>query len=369
MKVLKVGTIKLQEMVSKAVKGASCNKLIPITGLMAIELANRTLTLTTTDASNTLKVIEQNIEGEDFYIVVQADVFSKLVAKTTSESITIKLKENSLEVKGNGTYNIDLPLDEEGNLIKFPDYKFDAAKCEKGEIQLSTVKAILGANKVALAETMEVPCLTGYYMGEGVVTTDSFKVCKTAIKVSKNPMLLTAEMVNLLSIISDEKIKFQKSGKKLLFTTPSVVVYGTELDGIEDYPIEAIENYVSSEFGSMCKVSKAALISVLDRLMLFVSTYDKNGVYLTVTKDGLVCSSKKSTGKELIPFQGSTNFKAYTCCIDIQLLYTQVAAQASEVVELWYGHDSAIKMVSGNITQLVALLEDDRIEEDGESES
>ena len=33
-------TEKLKDMVSRAVKGASCNKLIPITGLIAIESKN-----------------------------------------------------------------------------------------------------------------------------------------------------------------------------------------------------------------------------------------------------------------------------------------------------------------------------------------
>ena len=45
-------------------------------------------------------------------VEVQAELFSKLVAKTTTETITLTLKESSLEVKGNGTYNIELPLDE-----------------------------------------------------------------------------------------------------------------------------------------------------------------------------------------------------------------------------------------------------------------
>ena len=55
---LKIKTLKMQEMVSKAIKGASGNKMIPITSLMAIELKENVLTLTTTDASNYVKIIE-----------------------------------------------------------------------------------------------------------------------------------------------------------------------------------------------------------------------------------------------------------------------------------------------------------------------
>jgi DNA polymerase III sliding clamp (beta) subunit (PCNA family) len=365
---LKLKTLKLQEMVSKSIKGASNNKMIPITGLMAIVLKKGVLTLITTDATNTLKVMEKDIEGDEFYVVVQTDIFSKLVAKTTTETITLTLKENSLEVKGNGTYSIELPLDEEGQPIKFPEYKFDD-KAEKTTINLSTVKVLLNANKAALAETMEIPCLTGYYFDDTVLTTDSYKVCSNEIKVFPNKVLLPSELLELLAIMDEEKITVQQSGSKILFTTGNVIVYGTELDGIEDYPAEAVQAYLETEFKSVCKLPKSALLNVLDRLALFVSTYDKNGVYLTFTNEGVIFSSKRSNGTELIKYQGSENFQPFTCCADIELLHSQIAAQDGEVVELWYGHEKAIKMVSGKITQVVALLEDDRVMDNGETES
>ena len=365
---LKLKTLKLQEMVSKAIKGASNNKMIPITGLMAIVLKKGVLTLITTDATNTLKVMEKDIEGDDFYVVVQANIFSKLVSKITTETITLTLKENSLEVKGNGTYSIELPLDEEGQLIKFPEYKFDT-KVEKSEINLSTVKVLLNANKAALAQTMEIPCLTGYYFDDKVLTTDTFKVCSTDIKVFPDKVLLPAELMELLALMDEEKITVQVSGNKILFTTNNVTVYGTQLDGIEDYPAEAIQAYLDQEFTSMCKLPKSALLNVLDRLSLFVSIYDKNGVYLTFNNEGVLFSSKKSNGTELIKYQGSENFQPFTCCADIELLESQISAQDGEVVELWYGHEKAIKMTSGKITQIVALLEDDRVMDNGETES
>ena len=49
---LTIKTTELQEMVSKASKCVSNNKLIPITSLMNIKVCNHKLTLTTTDAIN-----------------------------------------------------------------------------------------------------------------------------------------------------------------------------------------------------------------------------------------------------------------------------------------------------------------------------
>lgn len=366
---LTLKTLKLQEMVAKSIQGASNNKMIPITSLMAIQWKDGILTLTTTDAANTLKILDK-LEGEDFYVVLQTEIFSKLIAKTTTETITLNLKENGLEVKGNGTYNIELPLDEEGKLIKFPEYKMDHAKAEKSTTTLPIIKTILTANKAAVANTMELPHFTGYYFDDDkVITTDTFKVCNNAVKVLPRKMLLPTDLVDLLSIIDEEKIDIEIVKNKILFITKNVIIYGTEMGGINDYPIDAIEAYSQTAFENMCRLPKLATLNMLDRLSLFISPYEKNSIYLTFSTDGLICSSKRSNGTELIKYQESTNFKPFACSLDIAVLKTLISSQDGEVIELWYGQDQVIKMIDGKITQIMALLEDDRAETDGSSES
>jgi DNA polymerase III sliding clamp (beta) subunit (PCNA family) len=356
---LKLKTVKLQEVISKAVKGASNNKMIPITSLLCLELKDNTLTVTTTDATNYLKIISNKVEGEDFYIVVQSEIFSKLVSKISVEYINLELKDNSLEIIGNGTYQIELPLDEEGKLIRFPEYKFDTT-VESKEINLSTMKMILNTNKAAVAQTMEVPCLTGYYFGADVITTDSFKVCAIDVDVFKTSILLSPELISILDVFSDEKITVQQNDSKILFTTDNAIAYGSQLDGIADYPYEAIQAYLNTKFTSSCKLIRGVLLNVLERLSLFVSPYDKNGLYLTFTTEGIMISSKKSNGTELIKYQGSENFKPFTCSIDIEMLTSQIAALDSDHIELWYDNDKAIKITTDRSTQIIALLEDDR---------
>ena len=59
-----MNTVKLQDMVAKAMKGASNNKLIPLTNLMAIQLKDHKLTLITTDATNFLYIMEDKVAGD-----------------------------------------------------------------------------------------------------------------------------------------------------------------------------------------------------------------------------------------------------------------------------------------------------------------
>ena len=356
-----INTSTLQNMVAKSMKGASCNKMIPLTGLMAIELKDHALTLITTDATNYLYVREFKVEGDDFYVVIQAEMFAKLISKMTCEKVSLELKDNTLMVTGNGKYSIELPLDEEGELIKYPD-PLETSNMGGAEltINLSTIKLILNTAKAALADTLEVPCYTGYYVGNKIVATDTYKICGINIKLWDEPALISPEMMNLLDIFTEEKFVAVRRGNTMLFESTHCTVYGTLMDSIDDYQIEAIDGLLEQDFESSCKLTKSSLLQLLDRLALFVSPYDKNGVYLTFTKDGLQIESKQANSVELIPYIESAKFHDFTCCVDIEMLHSQVKANTGDSITLHYGEDNAIKITDGNVTQVVALLEDDR---------
>lgn len=361
--VIKVKALELQDMVGKAVKCVSNNKLIPLTSLMSVRVENHILTLATTDATNYFYVSKKEpVECEDFEVCVMADLFTKLIQKITAETVEIEVENAIMRVKGNGVYTMELPLDENGATIKFPKKINSEMRDDGGIIKLSTIKNILNFNKASLAVNMEMPVLTSYYCGDKVITSDRFKICSTNIKLFKSPMLITATLMELLGVMSDEDIVVSLSEKDIILSTHTETVYAPITDGVDTYPVDAITSLVESGFSSMCKISREAVLNVIDRLSLFVSPYDKKGIYLTFSNEGIMFSSKKSSGQELIPFVASENFAPYTCCIDIEMLKSQIATQDEDNVELHYGSEVAVKMVTKNIVQIVALMEDDRLE-------
>ena len=358
---LVMNTVKLQDMVARAVRGASNNKLIPITSLMAIQLnENHILTLTTTDATNYLYIDEYKVEGDEFYAVVPVDVFSKLIARMTSENVTLIVHPEIkiLEVKGNGNYKIELPLDENGQLIKYPNpYKSDENFGNK--LNLSTVKVILDTLKSALATTLENPCYTGYYVGDSVIATDTYKIANMDISLFDTPVLISSELMNLFSVITEENISVSINGDVIQFFTDNCRVYGRTMEGIEDFAVEPIMSLVNTDMDSECSLNKTHLLQVLDRLSLFVGPYDKNAVRFTFTREGLEVSSKASSSVEVIPYISSKDFNEFTCMIDVQMITQEVKAIQADVIDMYYGEDNAVIMKDGNITIVVALLEDE----------
>ena len=360
-----INTSKFQEMMSKSYKGASENKLLPITSLMAIDLTDNVLTLTTTDTVNYLKVISDKIEGDDLYVVVPAGIFSKLVDRTTAEKITLNVTENSLEVKGNGTHSIPLSMDEEG-VVRFPDYTFKKTD-DPRIVHRTSLVDIIEINKSATAKTIDTPCLSGYYLGEKTITTNEEIICFNDLNVFPGEeVLVSPEMMELLSLNTEEKIEWYRNDGYLLFETPNVIVYGAEHEGIDIFPVTEILGYLDVDFPSMCKLPKLLVQSVIDRLSLFIEPYDKNGAYFTFTKEGVRVTSKRSSSVETINYTASNNFQPFICCVDIPMFKSQVDVLPGEEIEIWYGNASAVKLVSGKVTQVIALLEDEDLERNAE---
>lgn len=356
-----IGTELMKDVVARAIKGAGNNKLIPITSMMCIELKDGELTVITTDATNYLYIKEQHVAGDDFYVVVDANQFAKLVSKMTCESITMAIDEKlyTMKVKGNGNYTIELPLDEDGGPVKFPDVLANTVLPNPIELNRSTVIAILETIKPALAVTMENPQYTAYYIGDKVVATDSYKIASLAIPMFDTPRLISSEFLDLVAVMRAEKIKATFSDTDVRFETPDCTIAGKFVDGIDDFAIEPITNLIEQEFNSHCAVPKNDLLQMLDRLSLFVGTYDKNAVDLTFTNQGLQVSSKASSGIEILPYVNSENQIDFTCAVDIQMLVQEVKAITNDLIEIYYGDDSSIKFVDGNITIVIALMEDE----------
>jgi DNA polymerase III sliding clamp (beta) subunit (PCNA family) len=351
--------IELQAGTSTVIKGAGMNKLIPLTSMIGLKHKENTLDLVATDMTNTiLYEIKVEPDDKDFDVVVDADLFSKLISKITQDKIKLFVSDSELEIDADGTYKIPLIADESGN-VKFPVPDIEKYEA-KSNIKLLDVKNIFDINKPALAKTFEVPSLTGYYINDKTITSDSMTITFNDATILDEPVLLPAQLINLLVLNNQEDIKVYRDQNKLAFSTDNVVIYSEIMDGISDFPATEISAYLDTKFPSMCKIPKDILLAVIDRISLFIDPYDQNGITLNFAKSGsVIIQNKKVSGIETINFVGSENPTNFMCFADSEMLKTQVEAMNDEVVEIWYGDENALKIKSNGVTQILALLEDE----------
>lgn len=364
---LKITTTDLQNMVSKASQCVSNNKLIPMTSLINIQCIGGELMLVTTDYTNYFYTKSPSkVECDsDCIVSVLADTFVKLVQKTTSETISLSVEGNILTVKGNGTYKLELPLDENGNPIKFPE-KLSDTEDLIGTIKISDVKSIIDVNKSALAVDMQEPVLTNYYCADKVITSNKKVICKNPLSVFSKPILISSKLMDLLSIVSGTSVSvFNLSDAALVFKTDTDTIYSPVVEGVETFPVNAMETLISSQFPSVMKLPRKPILDVLDRLALFVGSYDKKGIHMTFTREGLMLSSKKSSGSELIPCEHNPLIapSTFSCSINIEFFQNQLNSVDSDFIELYYGSELAIKIEAGDIIKVVALLNETNTKE------
>ena len=359
---LKIKTTKLQEMLSRAVKGASCNKLVPMTSLLTMELQGGKLTITTTDKTNYLYVTE-DVDGDDFYVCVSVEKLPKLIARLTCEDVILDLKEKYLEVKGNGTYQIEFQLDENGEMVRFPR-PLDGLHEEKvGSVTLATIKAILSNIRPALATAVSTPQYTKYFAGhldtgDVIIATDTFKISAMKTKLfDDKSRLISAEIMDLLDTVIDDTIDIYADDDKLIFKSAHSIVYGYAGDGIQHFNANAIAAYLGKGYPSSCKVSKVEILQVLDRISLFVDYLDNDIIGLTFEKDGMLINSRRENGSEKIPYISCENYAECGGIISLDRFRTQLKAQTGDSVDIFFGDAKSIKLVDGDSSFIVALGE------------
>ena len=358
---MKVVSSRMKEAVNKAIKGAGFNNLIPITSMIGIKLEGGKLRLFTTDMTNTLCIIIDKVSGVNMDITVDADKFGKLIAKTTSEDIELIVIDDVLSVKANGTYKIPLISDEEG-LVTFP--ALSETKGKTTNVKLTSIMQAYNINKSALAKTLENPALTGYYCGDMVISTDANVITFNDFKMFEQdePLLISPQLMQLLTLNKQEDIKLIADKTLLTFIADDMIVQGAVMEGIEDFPADDVKAYLDEAFTSSCKVPKDLLLATLDRLALFIEPYDKNGAYFTFGRKGINIHSKKDASTEIINYVESKNFEPFMCCVDIPMLKEQLQANPDDTVKICYGNENALKIESGKVTQVIALLEDEDLD-------
>ena len=356
---LVLNTLMLKEMVCKSVKGAGMSRLLPITQMMCVRLKNGVLELITTDNTNYFYVRQSDIEGDEFYAVVGAEQFSKLISKLTCESVSLKLSTSAVEVKGNGKYMVPLQFDEDGSIVQYPDplAEFEA-EGESTEIITSTVGVILNAIKPTLATTLERPCYTGYYVGDRVVGTDALVIGILDESLFIDAKLISVETMDLLGLFDAENISVDFKDNVAVFSSPNCAVYSHVMEELEDYPISDILEYADMEFPAVCKLPKNSLLQLLDRLSLFVSDFDNGGINMAFTDDGLQISSLTSSGIETVPYTEENDVSMFSCKMDLPTFLKHLKTHVSDVVEMYYGDENAIKIVDGSVIKVIGLLED-----------
>lgn len=355
-----INTPILQNQLSRAFKGASQNKILPFTGYVRLALEEDVFTITCTSGDTYIQTYISAFEtGEkkksskkkkkevvEFFAVVQAEPFMKLISRTSSHDVTLQVVENTLIVKGNGSYKFPLFTGE------FPMYEMeleDNKYLNCIDIDIPRLKHCFEINEYALAKDMVMPCLTAHYIGEIACSTDGIKMSvvypKTGREIFENDsFLFSKSFAELISLIEDIKpIPMYYQDNKILFVGSDIVVFGCEMSDKINYP--DITPIVELECPCKVEVQVNLMTEAVSRLELFVDPLDNYGLDITADKDSqcFIFADSAGNSSEVIPFEGNID-DDYVFKVSLNLFSDLLDGAPSEKCSFHFGHDDIIQL-------------------------
>ena len=331
------------------------SKLLEITRYWHIEGFDGQVFFTGYDGSNWLRyAIEADGEID---VMVKADQFGKLIEKTTVENITLTQKDGYLEVKANGTYKLDIVTGDES----YPSFD-DRLPDELDEDSASLLKTsifyeVFNINESAVSKANADGVYTGYLLDDDVaITSDIIRICLNPIESIGTRLLIPAPLMRLLASLSDEELYLWTFDDEYLYVaTSSVEIYGRLMEGIEDYQDMSIMD--EQEFYGEVKLPTSAIQSILERLTLFMSPFDKGSIHLDFGPKQLAILTS-SGSKELVKYAQVSQASDFSCILNRLLLRDILSTISDEHLTLEFGNEIAIKITSNGVTYYLATQEE-----------
>lgn len=361
---IKLKTETLRNMLNKAVKVCSFNNMLPLTGLVEIETNDKGLSVKTTDNITTF-IITEKLEGlEPARVVVDASIIAALINKITTEEIELIINESALTITGNGVYNLEIRVDESGEVVKLPAIDQELINSANKEFDFKSVTDRLKVCRPAIPETDDQKEFNNYYLKDVVIATNVHKI--SAIKnidtMVDEELFIPAEFGKILIELDYAKANYIRKDKSLVIVGENFVLSTTMYGEFDKFPLEAIKSVIGQNYNYSVVIKKKDLAMLLDRLILFVTAYDGGSIDFVFTTNGLKVTNQKKTCDENIEYvnKNISDLVEFPCIINIEYLKAQLDVLPNEEVEFRFGgSDTSLAMVDGAITQVVSLLGED----------
>lgn len=273
-------------------------------------------------------------EVEDAEYIVEAGKFIKLIGKTTKDTIKFTKKDNTLQVKGNGSYKYEL-LDDD--FLDIPPFsEFDVY-----DVDLKLLKpAMLDAIKCK-SSVLSIPLSAGICINkDSVWGTDGGIFVAHDFESGVNERIVIADnLCTLIPCLDDGSavVYIDSENNKCAIQSESTLIYGSLVSGAELYP--DLSRLFAITDRSILTINRAEVLQAIDRLSIFTDETDssisiaviENGVGLTVGGKSMEQVTLKHA-HEVVPT---------TLTVSMASLKHIVALMQNDYIEIQYARDEA----------------------------
>lgn len=360
----------LKDVCSKILTAVDSTELSLVTETLELIANGDTLTVGVTNREYFAEVKLKLEDVNDFRATVNATLFLKLISQITTDTIELSVVENTLVVKGNGTYKLPLIFDGE-ELLKLPKIEIENVTAEF-PISADTLNSILQYNSKELTKgTISKPVQKLYYVDELGAITFTNGACVNSFSLAQPiRVLFNNRLVKLFKLFKDGDVKFTLGydpisdeiiQTKVKFETPTVAItaiLSCDNTLLGSVPVTAIRGRANADYPYTVSINKSALIQTINRLTLFNNNSGvvslTSGVFEFGPNELTVYDANKEN-KEVVYYTNDTSniTDAYTLKLNLEDLKTTLETCTESYLCMSFGDGSAVVISRGNVKNVV----------------
>lgn len=367
-----LSTKTFKELCSTVLSATDSSELSALTETLELKTSGKTLLLNVTNREYYCSVKFELDHEEEFHATVNANLFLKLIAAVTTETIEITVHDTYVNVKANGNYKIPLIFDND-KLMEVPEITIQNKTTEMN-IGGDILQSILNYNsKELLKGTIAKPVQKMFYVDEKGCITFTSGACVNSFTLEKPiKILLKSKLVKLFKLFKDSAVKFTLGydpisntmiQTKVMFENPTIKLTAiTECDSslLNSVPVAAIRGRAEFAYPHSVVLSRVALMEAINRLLLFSAGYgtkqNLKPYSLFEFKSGSVTvydSNKENT--ETLKYQNGSNVtQEYSMTLDLVDFKTVLDGCTDDYVTLSFGNHQAAVLKRSNIVNICA---------------
>lgn len=277
-----IDTDLLKETSNKILAAVDSDGLSEITEALELDAHNYTLFMNVTNKEYHVQVRIPIASDELLNATVNANLFLKLISQITTPDIELKIVGNSLELKGNGVYNIPIIYSNEDEILELPVIGINNITCTMN-ISSDVLQSISKYNSKELKKSgIKLPVQKMYYMDDQGAITFGTGACVNEFKLEKPvKLLLTNKIVKLFKLFGKEDVLFtlgqdldeeNNIQTKVKFESSNVTLssyLNCEDSLLRSIPVTSIRKVANEQYNYNIQLNKNALLQALNRLELF----------------------------------------------------------------------------------------------------
>lgn len=364
-------TKQLKDTCSKVLTAVESNSLSTITETLELLAKNGYLNINITNKEYYVRIKLPMEEQAEFHATVNAVLFLKLIFQTTKETVELNIKDNTLEVIGNGNYTLPL-IYENDKLLELPEININNVT---NQFTMSTgiLKSILVYNSKEL--TMGVatrPVQKLYYIDSKGCLTFTTGACVNSFTLPEDiKILVNNRIVKLFSLFDTDEVNFTlgqdslSDGSvqtKICISNDCIsltAILSNDESLLSSVPVEAIRGRSNDDYPYSISISKNELLQTLNRMLLFFTSSSSNICYskFVFGKEQVVIKDTDRNNEEVIKYSNTVldelEDSTYECLLDLNDIKNVISNFNDSFININFGNEQAIVVCSGSIRNVV----------------